>query len=243
MTHIRTILSLLAGLALALLNEPATAQSTKPPGPIQRPHFAPSFGITYRLVPYGRSYGAQLVQNPVLGTGADRAGLQRGDIVVFLDDQPIYAARDVVRHGGKIVVTYVDFHSGKLKSATTILPPRTGRYPPPEPPAPYVLGVSVSPVTLTGADVPPPEPGADPAAPPPVSVGGLRIDGLTFNSAARQAGLESGDVILQADEFKTLDTDSLRQAIQVSRGVLKLKVQRAEDKSRVDTVTVHLQPA
>lgn len=238
----RWSLALAAGWSLAAAPAPVTAQQTKPPAPLEAPHFAPKFGITYRLVPYGRSYGALLVQEPVPGTGADRAGLQKGDIIVYVDNQPLYVARDIIRHGGKIKLAYIDVHDRQLKTTTAILPPLTGRYPPPRLPAPYVLGVSVSPVTLKGSDIPEPEPGDDPSAPALTSLQGLRIDGLALNSAARVAGLTSGDVLLSANGVKTEDLDNLRDALQNCQGVLTVTLKKGDDPTRITRLTIYPQP-
>jgi S1-C subfamily serine protease len=240
MPRIPGYLAALAGLALLA---PAQGQDLRKSGPAEERRFATKFGITYRIVPYGRGYGAQLTHDPVPGTAADRVGLKRGDIVIFLNDQPIYSARDVVRHGGQVTVTYVDFLDGRVREAATSLPPLTGRAYSYAAPAPYVLGVSVTSETLRGADVPPGIDDDDPETPPPVSVGGLRIDGFTLNSAARAAGLERGDVILEANGRPMLRLDDLRDAIRVSRGTLKLKVKRAAPSLEVVTPTVRLQPA
>jgi S1-C subfamily serine protease len=240
-------LSALTPLAVSALIATAVpsrvpAQQRPAPGPVEAPHFAPRFGITYRLVPYGRGYGAQLVQEPVRGTAADRAGLRRGDIVLYLNDQPLYKAEDIARHGGRVEIAYIDAYSRQLKTATTVMPPMTGRYPPPEPEPPYVLGVSVQPVTLKGADVPPPEPGSDPNEPPPVSVAALKIESMTLNSAARAAGLETGDILLKANG-RPLDTlDALKDAIRVCRGVLRLTVMKPGAAQRIKVLTVYPQP-
>lgn len=235
-------MAIVGWMILASQAPPARAQSARerrlPEGEI----FGHRLGITFRLVPYDRSYGAQLTRDPVPGTAAHRAGLERGDTLVYFDNRPIYTAEDLLRTSAKTTITFVDGATGVLRDKTIYLPPLTGLFPPPEPPPPYVLGVSVAETTLPTSGDPRLTSAFGPTASQISSIKGLRIEGFTTHSTARDAGLEVGDVILKVNDQPTGELDDLKHALATCRGRLRVTLKESRPPFDVVSKMVYPQP-
>lgn len=207
-------------------------------------HYAPNLGIYYRLEPYGSAYGARIARPPAPATPAGLLRLETGDLIVALDDLPIYGPADVLNHYAQTSVRFVNIRDGQLVTNWVNLPAVPGPGPgppvPPFPPGPtppsYTLGVVTSP-TVVGS-VPVPGQGTTVLRP----IYGLRIDQVVPGSAAQSRGLEVGDVILSANGQPMSDSQALRRAIAGSGGVLNLVLRDVRNPAQPIAVTIYLQP-
>jgi hypothetical protein len=121
----------LAGLTLALACLAATTTPAEAQFTSREVHHAPALGIRYRFVDHqdpndeeSQVVGAKLTQPPDPNSPAAALGLEPGDIILSLDDQPLDRPRDVLEHIGRTKVVLIDVRTGQAKTAWVDLPPR-----------------------------------------------------------------------------------------------------------------------
>ncbi len=85
-------------------------------------NYAANLGIYYELVPYGGAFGARLSRDASSNTPAGSLRLERGDLIVRLDGQPIREASDVLSHYAQTSVEFIDIRTGQLRMAYVQLP-------------------------------------------------------------------------------------------------------------------------
>jgi hypothetical protein len=85
--------------------------------------FATNLGIHYQLIGLGGdAFGARLSRTISAGTPADGLRLERGDMIVKLDGQPIRSAEDLLSHVSRTSVDFINIRTGRLQSAYIQLP-------------------------------------------------------------------------------------------------------------------------
>jgi prolipoprotein diacylglyceryltransferase len=167
--------------------------------------------------------GGAIVDNVEAKSLEEKLGLARNDVIVQVDDAPVWTRDDLLRYVNEPPPSAKDEKELRLEVASPGVPRRTVVI------APWKAGVSVLHFTLSSI----------PKPAPPV------IDRIEPNSAAAAAGLKQGDVIEHADDRPILLAADLDQYIGSfstwprGKNDLTLKV-RSEDAAAARTI--HLWP-
>lgn len=161
-----------------------------------------------------------LVSDVVSGSPADRAGIQKGDIIVRIDDRAVRTPSDVVRRirahepGDRVKITRVrKGRESKVEVKLTAAPERLGRRDGNEPSwlnGSY-LGARVE--ELNGDLAPYFD--VDPES-------GVLVVAVEDDSPASRAGLKPGDVITQVDGERVHSSAELIRAIQEKKPETKV---------------------
>ena len=90
--------------------------------------FAANFGMHYQLMPLdGEAFGARLSRTATGNVPAAACGLELGDMIMRLDDQPIKKAEDVLAHFDRTTVDFINIRTGNLERRIVQLPGQAGR--------------------------------------------------------------------------------------------------------------------
>lgn len=193
-------------MAAALLAGALPSALAQPPRGWEPPRYhqaaGPALGVLVEELPFGRldslglSYGLQ-VSDVAPGSPAEEGGLRSGDILLKVDDQPVFSVarlRWLVRRGaedGEVTVTY--HRDGE--SATTEIELAK----PPAHPMPYGHGPwGHGPAAYLGVQLQALTPGLREAFEVPEDTGAL-VSEVLDDSPAYEAGLQAGDVIIRMD--------------------------------------------
>jgi hypothetical protein len=77
----------------------------------------------YQLIPYeGDTLGARLSRSAYGNTPAAALQLERGDMIVRLDRQPIRRPEDVLAHADRTTVEFVNIRTGRIETRVVQLP-------------------------------------------------------------------------------------------------------------------------
>ena len=96
---------------------------TPPPDDAPKERFAANLGMHYQLVPLGDDrFGARLSRTASAGTPAGAMQLERGDMIIRLDGQPIRREADVLNHVAETSVEFVNIRTNRVQSASVQLP-------------------------------------------------------------------------------------------------------------------------
>ncbi|HTU00405.1 MAG TPA: Do family serine endopeptidase [Candidatus Sulfotelmatobacter sp.] len=158
---------------------------------------------------------------------AEAAGFKAGDVIVGYEGKPITKVSDLPRLvaatpvGRSVSVTVV--REGQRLSLSpkvgTLPEERAAAAPAAEPASQDGLGLAVQPLTPSLAQ----QLGVDDKS-------GLVVAGVREGSPADEAGIQSGDVILEADRKPVKTPEDLRQAVNAAKtgGPLLLRIHRAD---------------
>lgn len=153
-----------------------------------------------------------LITNIEPQSAAEEAGLEVGDIIVGVNDEPIADASELrntiglLRSGDKVAIKYV--RDSKTRSVTA------------------KLG-QVQSQQLTGADIHPGLEGALFAAAAATADGGVEVAEVAEGSPAAQRGLRAGDIITAVNRTRVRNLQDL-EAIAAGNRILFLLVQRGD---------------
>jgi hypothetical protein len=89
-----------------------------PPGVV----YSRQLDITYKLVPYGKTFGARLTEDAWTGP-AEEIRLEKGDMIVSLDNEPIRKAEDLETHYSLTPIVFVNIRTGRPQRDKLNLPP------------------------------------------------------------------------------------------------------------------------
>ena len=90
--------------------------------------FAANLGIHYQLMALdGGTFGARLSRTATGDVPAAACGLELGDMIVRLDDQPIKKPEDVLAHFDQTTVDFINIRTGNLERRVVQLPGQAGR--------------------------------------------------------------------------------------------------------------------
>jgi hypothetical protein len=90
--------------------------------------YAANLGVHYQLMPYeGDTFGVRLSRTANRNKPAGAIGLERGDMIIRLDDQPIRDPQDVLNHIDRTKVELIDIQTGKIATRVVQLPGRVVR--------------------------------------------------------------------------------------------------------------------
>lgn len=169
------------------------------------PELADAFGID-------RNQRGVAIAEVQADSAAAKAGLQAGDVVVSVDGKPVETASSLRneiggrRIGDSIKVTVL--REGK----TRVVPVKVGT------PAaevassndvhPFLSGAKLQPISGQGGEH------------------GLQITEITAGSPAENAGLSSGDIIVEANQLPVASVEDLKKATKVSAQRLLLRIIR-----------------
>jgi serine protease Do len=163
---------------------------------------------------------------------AQRAGIEPGDVILGVDGQGMNSLEEfrrlIERAGATAKLAVLDHRSGQqaivpvaLAAANQAPPPQVPELPPAASPA-RSLGVRVAPARI-GLKV------------------ALRVQSVAPGSPAQKAGIEDGDLIVEADGVATTDEGQLAAAVRKAGTVMKLKI-RDHRSGREVPVEVALEP-
>lgn len=164
------------------------------------------------------------------GSPAARAGLQVGDVITRLDQQPVKGATDVVAFvaghavGDDVGVTYV--RSGHARTATAALTDTPGEQALAQAGQQGRLGLALQ--TLT------PELAQSLGLPP--NAGGVVIADVRPGSPAAEAGLQVGDVIFELDRKQVTSAEDAVAKLRATPGAAHLLRVRGANGTRFVTV-------
>jgi len=168
-----------------------------------------------------------LVSDVVKGSPAERGGLERGDVILSLDGQPVSDANALrnriasTQPGATVTLGFV--RDGQQKTARVTLgelPSQKAAADDNTPGQGPRLGLTLQPVT--------PEMARELGAP---GASGLYVAEVTPASPAADAGLQAGDVIEQVNRKPVRDVSGLRQAVAASGDKPALVLVRREGAS------------
>jgi type II secretory pathway component PulC len=98
------------------------------PPDVPREIFAPNLGIHYQPIPLaGGTLGARLSRTATGNAPAAAIGLERGDMIIRLDGQPITKPEDVLAHIDHTSVEFVNIRTGKTETRNVQLPPQAAQ--------------------------------------------------------------------------------------------------------------------
>jgi hypothetical protein len=95
---------------------------TPPPPGAPREYFAANLGIHFQLIAYNGDWGARLSRTASAGTPAGALKLERGDMIMRLDEERIKAAEDVGNHVDLTRIELIDIRTGKHRTTSVPLP-------------------------------------------------------------------------------------------------------------------------
>ena len=95
---------------------------TPPPPDMPRENFAANLGIHYQLIPFRDAFGARLSRTASGNTAGAAMQLERGDMIVRLDGQPIRGPEDVLAHFARTTVEFVNIRTGRIEARVVVLP-------------------------------------------------------------------------------------------------------------------------
>ncbi|MDR3636243.1 MAG: caspase family protein [Isosphaeraceae bacterium] len=102
--------------------------ATPLPADVPPENYAANLGIHYQLIPYeGDTLGARLSRSAAGNTPAAGLQLERGDMIVRLDGQPIRRPEDVLGHVGRTTLEFVNIRTGKVEERVVQLPAQVVR--------------------------------------------------------------------------------------------------------------------
>jgi Do/DeqQ family serine protease len=160
-----------------------------------------------------------LVENIGANSGAERAGIQVGDVIVSINEHSVRdsgslkAAVGLLRPGEKVVVGVVrDGHPLKINAVLGEAPAAAARAAPSE----AQPGTAPLDPAFEGADLSDNDPGKVP---------GLLVARVEAGSPAAERGLRSGDVITKVNKVRVHNLGEAKKAIEGARSIL-LEVQR-----------------
>jgi hypothetical protein len=78
--------------------------------------------ISFKLVPYGKAFGARLTEEPWRGP-AEEIRLEKGDMIISLDNEPIRKAEDLETHYSLTPIVFVNIRTGRPQRDKLNLPP------------------------------------------------------------------------------------------------------------------------
>ncbi|MDX2052416.1 MAG: Do family serine endopeptidase [Polyangiaceae bacterium] len=167
-----------------------------------------------------------LIADVVAGGPAEKAGIQRGDVIVEVNGQPVTSSgqlRNVVASSAAgATATFVAIRKSERRSFTVRLDER----PSDSEMAQQVRGES-QPESLHGLTLQTLTPEQRQELKVPASVrGGVVVRAVEGQSAAGQAGLREGDVIVEAGGKPVPNVEELRRALKSGKGKLALLVWR-----------------
>ncbi len=168
------------------------------------PELAKAFGVS------GEAQGA-LVSQVTPGSPAEKAGLKSGDIILDLNGTPVSGSRDLslkisTMSPGTVVRLKV-LHDGKDRDVSVTLVELPAKAPaaPANPGGGTSLQLGISIQTLT--------PALAQQSGLPAQTNGVLITAVSPGSPAEAAGLQHGDVVLEANHKPVISADQLRNAI------------------------------
>jgi hypothetical protein len=96
---------------------------TPPPQDMPQENYAANLGIHYQLIPLrGDSFGVRLSRTALGNTPGAAMRLERGDMIVRLDGQPIRSPDDVLSHFDQTSVEFVNIRTGRIETRIVQLP-------------------------------------------------------------------------------------------------------------------------
>jgi serine protease Do len=174
------------------------------------PDYAKAFGYT------GGGNGA-LLQDVEPGTPAEKAGLKRGDIVLALNGEPINGSGDLTaRIASTTPGTTIQlkiFRDGKTFNVPVTLGTLPDRGAPTSQSSSNQSPERGEGKALEGVQVENLTPDVAQQLNLPMSTKGVVVDQVDPNSAAAEAGLQRGDVIVEANHKPVSNTSDLRSAL------------------------------
>ena len=195
------------------------APGSTPAGPAQADSILQKLGVKAEQVQVSGRLVFKVTE-VIPGTPAEKAGIEPGDAIIGLNGGFITTLDQFATsllQGGQATLAVLDVNSGKtaavkvdMSGVATAGAPRPQPAPAPAPaPAPVpgrVLGVKTEAVRLG------------------LRTTALRVTEIQPGSPAEKAGIEKGDVIVQANGAPTGDVQQLNAAVQASGPVLTLTV-------------------
>jgi hypothetical protein len=101
---------------------------TPSPPDMPQESYAANLGMHYQLIPYeGGTLGARLSRTAYGNTPAAIMQLERGDMIIRLDGQPIHRPEDVLSHVDQTAVEFVNIRTGKIETRSVQLPGQAPR--------------------------------------------------------------------------------------------------------------------
>ena len=85
-------------------------------------NYAANLGIHYQLTLHQGAFGVRLSRTASPGTPAGTLRLERGDMIIRLDGQPIRTPEDVLSHFAQTSVEFIDIRTGQGRMAYVQLP-------------------------------------------------------------------------------------------------------------------------
>jgi serine protease Do len=166
-----------------------------------------------------------LVSKVMPGGPADKAGIERGDVIVEFNGHPIGDWNELPR---QVALTPIErkvdvvlMRKGSRKSVTAVVgkleEPETQQLARAEAPGASAFGMRVQDVTPEIAS----QLGLEDAA-------GVVVTAIQPGSAAEDAGIRRGDVILEVDRYEVKDTAQLRERLDESDDGALLLVRRGD---------------
>jgi len=180
-------------------------------------------GVTaQQLTPdLAQSLGLQNVHGVVIsqvepGSAADKAGLKTGDVITQLNGKPVEdpnSFRNAIAGtapGAQVTLTYL--RDGRQQQTTATLqelkPEQNGAQPAQQQPSRGELGLQVEPMTPSLAQ----------QLNLPANTQGLAVAGVDPNGPAAEAGIQTGDVIVEVNRQPVKSVADLRSALAKSDG-------------------------
>jgi hypothetical protein len=101
---------------------------TPPPRDVPQEDHAANLGMYYQLIPYeGDTFGARLSRTAYGNTPAAAIRLERGDMIIRLDGQPIRRPEDVLAHVDRTTIEFINIRTGRIETRIAQLPGQIAR--------------------------------------------------------------------------------------------------------------------
>jgi serine protease Do len=166
-----------------------------------------------------------LISDVQAGGPAAKAGLRRGDVVLSIEGKMVQSTgqlRNLVAASPVGKAVRVEFMRGGERKTISVtldrLPEERGREP----------AGAVQPEDSLGIAVAPLEGGTRQKLSAPATLNGLVVTGVAAGSPAARAGLEEGDVIVEADKKPVSKPQDLAERFREAKGALALLVWRKQ---------------